>query len=126
MTALRLVTSGQVVRRCTECGCTDGLACRGGCSWVGPALCSACEPAVEAAALAASRSRHPAGRALRVVRPPLPPHLDPRATPPSTVRRRAALTLLVVVSALVLAFATRGQVATWDGYVPDGVIGVPA
>lgn len=27
---------------CCECGCTDALACPGGCSWVRPDLCSAC------------------------------------------------------------------------------------
>ncbi|TPG08284.1 hypothetical protein EAH88_11665 [Rhodanobacter glycinis] len=30
------------VRSCRVCGCTDGQACPGGCSWVGPDLCSAC------------------------------------------------------------------------------------
>lgn len=29
-------------RSCRVCGCTDGLACRGGCSWVASDLCSAC------------------------------------------------------------------------------------
>jgi hypothetical protein len=28
--------------RCFACGCTDGNACDGGCSWVGDNLCSAC------------------------------------------------------------------------------------
>lgn len=30
---------------CRQCGCTDGLACPGGCSWVEPDLCSACASA---------------------------------------------------------------------------------
>jgi hypothetical protein len=30
------------VRACHGCGCTDDCACPGGCSWVGPNLCSAC------------------------------------------------------------------------------------
>ena len=29
-------------RSCEVCGCTDTHACRGGCHWVGPTLCSAC------------------------------------------------------------------------------------
>lgn len=28
---------------CRVCGCTDDVSCEGGCSWVGPDLCSACE-----------------------------------------------------------------------------------
>ena len=31
------------VRHCRVCNCTDDQACPGGCSWVGPDLCSACE-----------------------------------------------------------------------------------
>ena len=27
---------------CRECGCTDELACPGGCFWVGAGLCSRC------------------------------------------------------------------------------------
>lgn len=30
------------VRVCHHCGCTDDMACEGGCAWVGPNLCSAC------------------------------------------------------------------------------------
>lgn len=30
-------------RHCRVCNCTDAQACPGGCSWVGPDLCSACE-----------------------------------------------------------------------------------
>jgi hypothetical protein len=30
------------IRRCSECGCTDLRACRGGCFWVAPNLCSKC------------------------------------------------------------------------------------
>lgn len=32
---------------CSQCGCTDDQACKGGCSWVDPehTLCSACAPA---------------------------------------------------------------------------------
>lgn len=30
---------------CRLCGCDDLHACPGGCWWVGPDLCSACEPA---------------------------------------------------------------------------------
>ena len=30
------------VRSCSVCGCTDTRACKGGCHWVGAALCSAC------------------------------------------------------------------------------------
>lgn len=30
------------VRSCWRCGCTETRACRGGCSWVAPRLCSAC------------------------------------------------------------------------------------
>jgi hypothetical protein len=29
-------------RRCRDCGCTDDLACPGGCTWVEPDLCSRC------------------------------------------------------------------------------------
>jgi hypothetical protein len=29
-------------QRCGVCGCTEQRACPGGCSWVAPALCSAC------------------------------------------------------------------------------------
>ena len=28
---------------CRECGCTEDRACPGGCHWVKPGLCSACE-----------------------------------------------------------------------------------
>jgi len=31
------------VRTCRICGCTEKHACEGGCSWVAPDLCSACE-----------------------------------------------------------------------------------
>jgi ParB family chromosome partitioning protein len=31
------------VRTCRVCGCTEKHACEGGCSWVAPDLCSACE-----------------------------------------------------------------------------------
>lgn len=31
--------------KCRICGCTDMQACPGGCSWVEPDLCSACEEA---------------------------------------------------------------------------------
>lgn len=27
---------------CRRCGCTQERACRGGCCWIGPRLCSAC------------------------------------------------------------------------------------
>lgn len=30
------------VRSCACCGCTDEYGCPGGCSWIGPRLCSAC------------------------------------------------------------------------------------
>lgn len=30
-------------RRCRRCGCTDDQACEGGCWWVEPDLCSACQ-----------------------------------------------------------------------------------
>lgn len=30
-------------RTCRICGCTDERACPGGCTWVGPDLCSACD-----------------------------------------------------------------------------------
>ncbi len=39
----------QVARACRGCGCTDEMACPGGCHWVEPDLCSRCA-AVEAAA----------------------------------------------------------------------------
>lgn len=42
-------------RTCRECGCTDERACMDGehpCSWVGPDLCSACEPVANQAAAA--------------------------------------------------------------------------
>lgn len=28
--------------RCLSCGCTDSVACEGGCYWVTPGLCSEC------------------------------------------------------------------------------------
>lgn len=31
-------------RACRHCGCTDDRACEGGCYWVEPDLCSACDP----------------------------------------------------------------------------------
>ncbi len=31
------------IRKCRICGCTEDHACEGGCYWVGPDLCSACE-----------------------------------------------------------------------------------
>lgn len=30
-------------RSCSRCGCTWDRACRGGCAWIGPNLCSACD-----------------------------------------------------------------------------------
>lgn len=36
---LREATGGE----CRVCGCTDEEACFGGCTWVEPGLCSACE-----------------------------------------------------------------------------------
>lgn len=30
---------------CRGCGCTDELACPGGCFWIEPGLCSACAAA---------------------------------------------------------------------------------
>lgn len=30
------------LRRCRKCGCSNELACEGGCSWVAADLCSAC------------------------------------------------------------------------------------
>ncbi len=31
-------------RSCKFCGCTEDVACRGGCAWAGPNLCTACVP----------------------------------------------------------------------------------
>lgn len=28
--------------KCEHCGCTDGKACTGGCSWIKPGVCSNC------------------------------------------------------------------------------------
>lgn len=28
--------------RCLTCGCTDSIACEGGCWWAAPGLCSRC------------------------------------------------------------------------------------
>jgi hypothetical protein len=39
------ITGGEVLalaQACVVCGCTDERACRGGCSWVVPGLCSRC------------------------------------------------------------------------------------
>lgn len=33
--------------RCKICGCTDELACVGGCYWVAPNLCSKCAEGIE-------------------------------------------------------------------------------
>ena len=33
---------GEPVRTCRVCGCTDELACEGGCAWAGADLCSRC------------------------------------------------------------------------------------
>ena len=35
-------TGIEAPRRCRACGCTDALACAGGCWWVEADLCSAC------------------------------------------------------------------------------------
>jgi hypothetical protein len=37
------------IRACAVCGCTDESACEGGCHWVGPDLCSRCDPEAKAA-----------------------------------------------------------------------------
>jgi hypothetical protein len=29
--------------KCVRCGCTERRACKGGCSWVAPGLCSRCD-----------------------------------------------------------------------------------
>lgn len=41
-----LVFIASNARRCRVCGCTDGRACNGGCSWVAPDidLCNRCQP----------------------------------------------------------------------------------
>lgn len=46
---LRLTIDGRkalrnMPRLCIFCGCTDGMACAGGCSWVAKDVCSACAP----------------------------------------------------------------------------------
>lgn len=46
---------------CGLCGCTDELACPGGCSWVAPDLCSKCLPVAYGAARAALAASQPAG-----------------------------------------------------------------
>jgi hypothetical protein len=38
------------VRTCRACGCTDAMACSGGCAWVQPDLCSSCVAAPTAVA----------------------------------------------------------------------------
>lgn len=38
--------TSKVKRECRVCGCTDDNACAGGCYWVEPDLCSACEKLV--------------------------------------------------------------------------------
>ena len=34
----------ETAERCVVCSCTEDRACRGGCSWVAPGLCSSCIP----------------------------------------------------------------------------------
>jgi hypothetical protein len=44
---LQLTPAGRLEadkRDCHKCGCTDDCACRGGCWWIGPNLCSSCKP----------------------------------------------------------------------------------
>lgn len=39
---LRLFDAATGAGSCEICGCTDGFACAGGCSWVAPGICSTC------------------------------------------------------------------------------------
>lgn len=39
--------TGSPIRSCRFCGCDDTHACKGGCSWTGATLCSACTPSAE-------------------------------------------------------------------------------
>lgn len=39
-----------MTRACWRCGCTENCACPGGCAWVAPRLCSACEVTIETVA----------------------------------------------------------------------------
>lgn len=41
------LVASQLGRVCGSCGCSDEFACDGGCSWVGPALCSSCQGGAE-------------------------------------------------------------------------------
>jgi hypothetical protein len=43
-------TCGPDLRYCRVCGCTDEVACIGGCFWSGPELCSTCDAAAPKAA----------------------------------------------------------------------------
>jgi ParB/RepB/Spo0J family partition protein len=40
------IAEAPAIAACRECGCTDEIACEGGCSWVEDGLCSACVDAV--------------------------------------------------------------------------------
>jgi len=53
-------------RTCSECGCTDLKACptpAGPCSWVGPALCSACDSVTQRRRSLAIAAAHAAAEA---------------------------------------------------------------
>jgi hypothetical protein len=39
---LTVVSRNKDTRKCRVCGCTDDMACPGGCFWIEPNLCSAC------------------------------------------------------------------------------------
>lgn len=41
---LRGLQAANLARSCALCGCTDDVACPGGCSWVTAELCSYCAP----------------------------------------------------------------------------------
>jgi hypothetical protein len=41
---LRALEAATVARSCALCGCTDDVACPGGCHWATPELCSMCVP----------------------------------------------------------------------------------
>jgi hypothetical protein len=56
------------VRRCRVCGCTDDHACDGGCEWVEPDLCSACNDQTLADSAARLTAADPDGRRWGVCR----------------------------------------------------------
>lgn len=102
-------------RACRSCGCTDDLACEGGCWWVEADLCSSCLS--DRPAASTDHDPMPAPRPTAAPMPPAPardtaespPLVAEQATGPGRRRR----TVAVVAAAATATTAAAGGVLWW-------------